>query len=92
MTAVVTLLGLAAGAFVFAKVADLFECPAAGDLFSWACGGLTAFALIALLLTSAGHRLALYVAPVLLAVATVAGFVLLAVLWLVKDAPTEDQP
>ena len=59
MTAVAYLLGLAAGAFVFAKVADLFECPAAGDLFSWACGGLTAFALIALLLTSAGHRLAL---------------------------------
>lgn len=92
MTAVATLLAAAAGAFVFAKVADLFECPAAGDLFSWACGGLTAFALIALLLTSAGHRLALYVAPVLLAVATVAGFALLALLWLAKGAPTEDQP
>lgn len=92
MTAVVYLLGLAAGAFVFAKVADAFECPTAGDLFSWACGGLTAFALIALLLTPAGHRLALYVAPVLLAVAAVACFGVLAVLRLAKDAPTEDQP
>ena len=92
MTAVLTLLAAAAGCLVFAKVADLFDCPAAGGLFSWACGGLTAFALIAVLLTPAGHRLALYVAPVLLVVAVVAGFVLLAVLRLVKGAPTEDQP